>query len=224
MPGERTGQGGRKSRVDVWQLTDASPQPMDLGRSIWLGEGSLSKYTPAVAEFSAKFDLKTLDGISALCKAVHSFRRTPKGFDDLVASYAKRTADEIIASKTIHVKSQGIKDFPLSFPQVDGCVDFSLAIAAALRCGGVPALFVREGIHSNVLFKHGGETYLADIFSPQEMIRFKSTDSKMISGLDPADIGMRSIEDYWIAAGQQGTRRKNKLHTDLTKWRLQEEK
>lgn len=224
MPGDRTAQGGKKPRGDVWQLTEASPQPMELRRSNWLGEGSQSKFTPAVADFSSKFDLKTLEGITALCKAVYSFQRTPKGFDELMTSYARRTADEIITSRSIHVKSQGLKEFPLSFPQVDGCVDFSLAIATTLRCVGVPALFIREGIHSNVIFKNGGETYLADIFSPQELIRFKSSGTKMISGLDPADIGMRSVEDYWIASGEQGIRRRARFIRDVSKWRRQEEK
>jgi hypothetical protein len=201
----------------LWQITDALPSPMAFGQGKWLGEGVMSKWTPAVKEFASGFDLTTLDGIESLCSTVFSFRKVPKGMEELIGSYAKRTADEIIGSRRIFVK-KSVSSFPRSFPQIEGCVEQALAISAALRCGKVPALFIREGNHSKVLFQYRGETIQADTYSPKLWQQRKPKDAIIITGLDPADVGMRSLEDYWIASGERGRLKKEQFLSELHGW------
>jgi len=104
---------------------------------------------------------------------------------------------------------------------VDGCQERSFAAGAALRCAGVPAAFVRWRQQSVPMFKHGGKTYVANRWlmlpgeppcelvhpiTPAEENRMEADLKKGFCrvGLDTADVGMRSITDFWVAMGAGG--------------------
>lgn len=196
----------------IWPSTADIPGLKEFPSGKWTGEGELSKWTPKVREFAAAHDLKSLEGIRGMCAEVYSFKKVLKTPAELAESYCKRTADEIISSRRLHVSRTGLIDrTPTSFPAVDGCLESSLAIAAALRAGGVPALFVREGLHSKVLFEFQGTRYTADESSPNAADPTGRRKGTLISGLDPRDVGMASLADYWISLGERGLRLKERF-------------
>ena len=195
--------------------------------SLWRGEGQMSKYTDAVSSFACRFDLTRLPGIVKLCEEVYAFPRDYKGRQEIMETYARRTADEILRQKEVHAYQPEVREGLAGiFPDIDGCVDRALAASASLRCGLVPAAFVRLMTHSMVLFEHEGVIHIVNertlddgkwkdgLVSPirpgerdillkgiQPVIRRGRTYRQCLIGLDQADVGMRSIRDYWIASG-----------------------
>jgi hypothetical protein len=186
----------------------------------WLGEGELSKWTDAVRDFTDHFKIggaQGYDSIEALSREVWRFRKVMKSPEDIASTYARRTADEIISSGEVFVLGDdGEGRHPQNFPSVQACLERSLVIATALRCGGVPASFVRKGTHSTCRFQLGSNLYevgqlplpqthfkLIVPLYPGEAEKVKTLKAEGIyrEGLDPRDIGMNSILDYWICRG-----------------------
>jgi hypothetical protein len=99
-------------------------------------------------------------------------------------------------------------------------LDYSLATATALRCAGVPAVFTRYGTHSDVHFYHNGcrfkvvpghigtDSNLKIMpVTPKSMEKPSGLDKRnlYLEGLDPQDVGMHSILDFWIARKSIGS-------------------
>jgi len=179
----------------------------------WVGEGLLSKWTQEVVAFAQKFDVSTLEGVKLLCTAVQNFKPDYKTPEELIHSYARTPAVVIIAQRQISMVKPDEVDVPFKFPSVNGCLDYSLATAAALRCAGVPAVFTRFGTHSNVHFYHEGVRYevepneigtdrrlRVEVVNPKTLdARRTGKINRYYKGLDPTDIGMNSILDFWMA-------------------------
>lgn len=120
----------------------------------------------------------------------------------------------IIAQRQIAMVEPLDVNVPFKFPSVNGCLDYSLATATALRCAGVPAVFTRFGTHSNVHFYHEGVRYEVEpgeigsdtnpkfsiIRNPEILdARRIGKINRYLEGLDPQDVGMHSILDFWMA-------------------------
>jgi hypothetical protein len=216
MPAERL----RHVRTDYGRHM---PAKLEAGK--WTGEGVMSKWTPVVREFASCFDVSTLDGVKRLIAGVGAFTEVHKTPEELIYHYARRPAGDIIKSREIFsLDSLGALT---AFPDVHGCLDFSLATTTALRCSGVPAAFMRWKTHSLALFYFEGKAYVSDfqpirVNTPQAAdpilagnlklsvapmspelaadIEYKRTKGRCLIGLDPHDVGIKSIMDFWNAA------------------------
>lgn len=148
--------------------------------SEWLQSGPQTRITTAVRGFSWRLPgtnpandrnpQRTPEEIIQIVKAamneLQKFRKVPVGMKKLEAHYAKRTADDIIRTKTIIT----------AIPEVDrkgfcvhGCHDYSTALAAVLRARLIPTVFIRQLTHSQVYFFNGQKWMEAD---PSDAILF----------------------------------------------------
>jgi hypothetical protein len=214
--GAETYKSGRGQRQPVFELENLRYfAPRD-----WAGEGELSKWTPTVREFTAKHSAnKPLDygAVESLCKEVWRFQKVPKNPEEIARTYARRSADEIISSRQLYVLGADRDGRePKNFPSVQACLERSLAIATALRCGGLPAAFVRRGVHSTCRFQLDSGLYevgrlpapnshfklITPIYPGEgERVAALKAEGIYLEGLDPAAIGMKSLLDFWICRG-----------------------
>ncbi|MCX6695705.1 MAG: hypothetical protein NTU61_05370 [Candidatus Altiarchaeota archaeon] len=187
-------------------------------RQGWFGEGELSKWTPPVRKFVSDFRVGGPPGfndVKELATRVQRFEVVPMPYEVIVESYARLSASEIIERREVFVPQADAKGFELpGFPQVNGCQDRSLVLATCLRFLKVPAVFTRKGTHSSVRFMLGKDTYDVghepnpEFFSETvQLSREDLAKSQILStkgfyreGLDPADVGMKSILDFYICS------------------------
>jgi hypothetical protein len=209
-----------RERSRLFDSPDYHPlgSPHDILPHGWVGEGKLSKFTPAVLMFIGEFSgLKELQPthVKDLAAQIQRFEAVPMPLEVVIESYAMLPANEIIARKEVFVpKKDDNGNLPEDFPHVDGCLDRALVLATCLRALKVPAAFTRKGTHSSVRFKLGENLYEIghepnpDFFNELRILR-KEDLSKSAGlakkglyreGLDPADIGMNCILDFYICA------------------------
>lgn len=172
--------------------------------------GRQTVITPNVLRFAESFkgnDLLTAQRIVARFADPRIFRRVRLSFNGLKRFYAKRTADDIIYSKTIVAMNPKLRKE--KEPMVHGCADHAVAIAAVFRAKGIQADVVRQLDHSFVLFKLEGKWFIADPTDPlpEKRVReFIGADTKLakmleergafVRGLDLWDLGIKSINDF----------------------------
>jgi len=96
-----------------------------------------------------------------------------------------------------------------------------MVLPAALRCAGVPAVFVRSETQSGVRFFLDGKkfSYFPAFDQPlNEMtpevdayVAGRAEVGQDLEGLDPRDVGMHSILDFWIGMGRDGLRHQKRF-------------
>jgi len=100
--------------------------------------------SPVVRKYAAGFQAKGLKGIDlvkAIVKDIHSFKRLEPSMKEAKATWAKRTAREIIETRTVYVKGK---------LAIGGCTDRAIAIGDALRSVGFNTVIVRANTHTYV--------------------------------------------------------------------------
>jgi len=124
----------------------------------FLGAGKQTEAGVAVMAYSLGFSGKSIETVRAIISDLASFKRMHLKPGRLTELYAKRTAGEIIGSRSVATagSTQG------SYSAVLGCIDYNLALCAVLRAKGIPAKFTREGIHSTTHFYINGRWFEAD--------------------------------------------------------------
>ncbi|MFC2162430.1 transglutaminase domain-containing protein [Candidatus Altiarchaeota archaeon] len=212
--------GGREDHQDLpqqkplrrWDVLDMDP-------SHFLAEGPLTKMTPAVRKLADSLpDVVKPSDMQAVVDRLLEFKVEKPGPEVLNHAYANRSADEIITSGKV------LKGRTPAIPEphgVFGCVDYATAFVAVARAKGIPAKFVRSNTHSYAHFHLAGQWYEAET-SPasfvdddddaisKNVLRLTETRARENQvaaghrahreGLDPMDIGMKSINDYFICA------------------------
>jgi hypothetical protein len=192
--------------------------PRELPPTGWIGEGVLSRWDEHVKRFvgsvanKGRVDVYTAQG---LARAVMQFEEVTKPVEEIIKTYARIPAADIIQRREIFVPDEGRGGLKLEdFPNIQGCLERSLVLATSLRCLGVPAVFTREGTHSTVRFKIGDDTFEAghepyweifDTFNKldaRELAKSSKLRAKGLyrEGLDQRGIGMNSIMDFFICA------------------------
>jgi len=122
--------------------------------------GKQAMVTPTVKEFASQF--KVTDDIRSLkpvIKAVKRFKLESVPFEKMETLYAQRTASDVIHSKTALTMEKADRD---KHCNIQGCVDYGLALTATLRALGKKAWFGRTGDRTIVFFEHGGKEWGVD--------------------------------------------------------------
>ncbi len=125
----------------------------------FLKAGKQTKVTRVVRQFANRFPGNDLKAVQALVNAISKFPRKKFTINDLSDIYLKRTAEQIIKDNfvaVVHGENLG------TYAAIAGCVDYNLVVCAALRAKGIPAKFVRAGLHSTTHFFIGNKWYEMD--------------------------------------------------------------
>lgn len=147
-----------------------------------------------VKSYAARFPGKNINAVDAIVRDVSGFERVAVDNGVLRRFYARRSAEDILASRKIIFKKP-----------VQGCVDYATVLCAVLRAKGIPAFFGRLfSNHSVTLFRMGNEWYRADPTPErvQEGFHLVQVNPKtefkhyLAIGSSARDIGLRSIDDF----------------------------
>ena len=181
-------------------------KPPSARRHRWLASGQMTKPTVAIKDYAAQFPSNNLHTVHAIVKDLMNYRkfiRVRLERKRLRQYYAKRTADEVLRTKTIVMSAK--REASRGRPNVAGCLELSNVLAAVLRYKGIPASFVRQSTTSKVHFILEGKLYYADVLREkieplvgQELSDFEA--SKQLGfaaeGLDSWSVGIRNLEDF----------------------------
>ncbi len=184
--------------------TAAKPIRKPVARRRVLKPGPQSRPGPALRAFAARFPGKpSAELVRHMAKAMLTNLKVVKvKGKQFSESYSRRTAEQILSSgKVFALKGK------LSGVQSIGCLDFTIAMTAALRARGIPASFVRIGTHSYSVVKLGGERFIVDLTHKAELVwKLSETESRLIQikkkkkefaiGKDAWSVGIRGIRDF----------------------------
>jgi len=170
----------------------------------WLRSGRQTRVTKALIKFASQFHGSPKEIVEDVILRLDSFDAVEVSDAVLKKLYAKRSADDIVRTKTI------LKGDADAFKKhgIAGCLDECLVLCTVLRIHGVPAKFTRILDHSQVVFWNGSRWWLADPFwdivralSVNELAKHQSKMSAKrktyAEGLDAWDIGIHSINDFF---------------------------
>jgi hypothetical protein len=176
----------------------------------WLSEGEQSRITPLVRAFADQFPGKTVEDVRGIIKDISRFKRVRMSEEQLQDAYSKRTADEIMESREIFVIKRRGRQAPI---QVNGCIDYNVALCAVLRAKGILSKFIRVFDHSVTFAKIEGRWHEIDLMKQFEQKHkaeaIQPLEGKVIEqyehakkheayaeGLDAWDIGIRGLNDF----------------------------
>lgn len=179
----------------------------------WLRAGPLTRITPEIQALALSFKGSPRSIALQALRLVRGFEVVRVNQADLQRFYAKRSADDICHSRKVVLSN----DEASKRQDVQGCVDYSVALAALLRARQIPAIFVRRGNHSTVRFFSGAKWFEADALAntineltPNQLASIRRqrvrppSERSMGEGLDPHDIGIRSIADFYKFGVRRG--------------------
>lgn len=125
----------------------------------FLRAGQQSFFTKAIVDYARKFPGNNLESIGAMVSDIASFKRRHYTAQNIGKAYAKSSAHEIIESRSVAItKGKNLG----ALAAVEGCLDYNVALCTALRAKGIPAKFVRIGLHSLTHFFFNGKWFEAD--------------------------------------------------------------
>jgi hypothetical protein len=151
-----------------------------------------------------------LETVKAMMMALRKFKKVPLSPETMEKFYGKRTAEDIIGTKTIAML--GARNRKKTGMKVLGCNDYCLALIGLLKAKGIKALYFwdKSTHHSRVLFYLSRRPYLADptvhltrspLIAPlkpkefKKFLRDKGEEAK--KGKDMWDVGFYGLEDTW---------------------------
>ena len=172
--------------------------------------GRQAKATALVKAFAKKFPGKNLETIKNMMKALREFKKVPLSPAVMEKFYARRTAEDIIGTKTIAML--GARERKMTGMEVLGCNDYCLALIGLLKAKGIKAeyLWEQKKHHSRVIFYLNKQPFLADptvhltrqpMLTPLKAKEFKAYLKGLGEGArrgkDMWDAGLFSLEDAW---------------------------
>ena len=161
-----------------------------------------------VKEFAKKFPGKDKRMLRKLAAALRRFTIIEIPMGDLKYFYARRTAEDIIHTRTVvSLTESQVMELGL---HIHGCIDHALAAIGVLRAKGIKASFVRESDHAWVLVEMNQKKYRVDPsyttrlgrpvmeITPamEKSYQRKIEAGEMAIGRDAWDVGIFSLEDY----------------------------
>jgi len=158
--------------------------------------------TKIIADYASRFKGEDLPMVDAIVRDISTFERVVTTEEGLKKHYAKRTAEDVIASRKVIVKRP-----------VQGCVDYTIALCSALRAKGISSYFARNPFnHAVTLFRLGEKWYRADPTPERVEERFHlvSVDPKTefrhysAIGVDAWDIGLNDISRFELPKTAKG--------------------
>ena len=157
--GAKPGHGvGKRRRVEKRPVLSRDAPPR-IAHAKFLKAGKQTKITRTVRQFANRFPGNDLRAVHALVEEIAKFPRKKFTVQELPAVYLKRTAEQIIKDKFVAVVHG---ENPGTYAAVAGCIDYNLVACAAFRAKGIPAKFVRAGLHSTTHFFMGNRWYEMD--------------------------------------------------------------
>lgn len=159
--------------------------------------------TPRIMGYVGGFRKKGLKGIAlarAIAKDTHCFKKVALPTKEAKLQWAKRSADEILASRAVFIN----KELAMA-----GCTDRAILITASLRAAGFPVLIGRINCHTMVKFRHRNKWVIANTLGTKgpgarEMAaqdieqekEHKAADA-FAEGPSLAQIGIESYRDFF---------------------------
>ncbi len=162
--------------------------------------------TGKVKHYVAKFSGSPLARVEKIVADIAGFNSIELPVAEAGKFWAKRSAEEIIETKSVVVAKQPV---PNGAPEISGCTDHACAICSAVRAIGLNAVFVRMGNHSHVEFSFRGNAYIADPTKERRPIvrrkiaadyrneRFFEKKGAYAKGASPAKIGLTKAANFY---------------------------
>jgi transcription initiation factor TFIIIB Brf1 subunit/transcription initiation factor TFIIB len=117
--------------------------------------------TPAVEKYVHGFRAKGLKGLGiakAIIKDTHNFGKVALPKEEAVKVWGKRSAGEIIASRTVFINKE---------LAVAGCTDRAIVITASLRAAGFKAMIVNTDRHTYVKMLYRNKIWIVNTLATQ---------------------------------------------------------
>jgi len=133
--------------------------------------GKQVEITPTVRDFASRF--RITDDVASVVPVIEAVKALKPSFvtaEEMRQLYAKRTATDIIHSGTVPAVD---KEGRAAGPKMLGCLDYGIALTAALRALGLRANLVRSDTDTYVRFTHAGKDYMVGssrYISPQPLL------------------------------------------------------
>jgi hypothetical protein len=169
--------------------------------------GKQAMVTPTVKEFASQFRITSdISSLKPVIRAIKGFKLESVPYEEMKDLYAQRTATDIIHSKTALTMDKADRD---KHYNIQGCVDYGLALTATLRALGKKAWFARTGDRTIVFFEHGGKEWSVDPSrhtrhaEPFELKDFEkkffedqASKGQFAKGKDAWHLKIKSIQDF----------------------------
>ena len=179
----------------------------------FLAAGPQTAITPTIQGYANRFGGRDAKTVEAILKDISTFSRKHYAPQTIDSAYAKRTAEEITRSRSVVIFGE----------RVGGCLDYTVALCAALRAKGIPAKFIRFRTHALVHFFLDGKWFEADpmavlalrvaakhalhistvpvpikLVDEERLKQFEEAKAQhaYAEGLDAWDIGIKSFADF----------------------------